>query len=132
MTGSALINMTRATEVAFLLCIYCVCQGYALIVPTVCSLVLICFTRFLGIGVGEYCKHRNFSDLTIIALKTWSDYKTITAANQKQVSSLWRPANTDQQLAFSSHLSSPSSGQNHRRPLKLGSVVLFPDLVILV
>ena len=75
---------------------------------------------------------RSITRWCVQALKTWSGYKTIKAANQKRARSLWRPANTDQQLAFSSHLASPSSGQNHWKLLKLGSVVLFPDRVILV
>ena len=32
-----------------------------------------------------------------MGLQIWSDYKTIKAANQNRASSLWRPANTDQQ-----------------------------------
>ena len=69
---------------------------------------------------------------TWLQWNSWSDHNTIKAANQMRASAVWRPANTDQHLAFSSYPFSPSPSQNHQIPLKLGSDVLFLDLVILV
>ena len=82
--------------------------------------------------ITNYKLHFFYQQVFYVVLKTWSDYKPIKAASQKRACSLWCPANTDQQLAFSSHLASPSSCRNPWIPLKLGSVVLFPHWVILV